>query len=330
MPANKSAVLRYRIIDACLTNTKRRYPTMDFIIRKIEDQIHTSLSDSMFTKDLQNMRMLYGAPIKFDRYNNGYQYTEANFSIKEFPLTLDEIEALDFSTALFQQLKNTRMFKQFESAINKVIEGYRVSAIIGKSEQQILQVEEAIKTEGNEWLDVILKAIVEKNCLKITYHAFGKENKDHEFSSYLLKEYHNRWYTVGYSKRANNILVLAIDRINSVESCNGNYISDNKFIPADFFKYSFGITQIHTAKPQTIVLSFSPDQAAYIISQPLHSSQKVILENENEVQIELKVYVTQELKMAILSYGQEVKVLQPKSLKAELKKVIEKMIINYS
>jgi predicted DNA-binding transcriptional regulator YafY len=330
MPANKSAVIRYRIIDSCLTNTNRRFPTMDFIIKKIEDQIDTSLSYSMFTKDLQNMRTIYGAPIKFDRYNKGYYYTEPDFSIKEFPLTRDEIEALDFSTALFQQLKNTRMFKQFESAINKVIEGYRVSAIIGKSEQQILQVEEPMKTEGNDWLDIILKAIVEKNCLKITYQAFGKESKDHEFSSYLLKEYHNRWYAVGYSKRAGNILVLALDRIANVENCKEKYISDDKFIPADFFKYSFGITQIHTAKPQTIVLSFNPDQAAYIISQPLHSSQKVILQNKQEVKIQLNVYITQELKMAILSYGQEVKVLQPKSLKAELKKIIEKMIINYS
>ena len=330
MPANKSALLRYHIIDSCLTNTLKKYPTMDYIIKKIEEQIGTSLSNSMFTKDIQNMRTVYGAPIKFNRSDKGYYYTEPGFSIKKFPLTRDEIEALDFSTALFQQLKNTRMFDQFENAINKVIEGYRISKIMGKSEKQILQVEEPIKTEGNEWLEIILKAIVEKNCLKITYQAFGKDKKDHEFSSYLLKEYRNRWYAIGYSKRAANILVLALDRITNVESCKGRYVADDKFIPADFFKYSFGITQVHSAKPQTIILSFNVDQAAYIISQPLHPSQKVLLQNEHEVQIQLKVYITQELKMAILSYGQEVKVLQPKTLKAELKKVIEKMIINYS
>jgi predicted DNA-binding transcriptional regulator YafY len=303
---------------------------MDYIIKRIEEQIGTSLSSSMFTKDIQNMRAVYGAPIKFNRNDKGYYYTEPGFSIKKFPLTHAEIEALDFSTALFQQLKNTRMFNQFENAINKVIEGYRVSKIIGKSEQQILQVEEPIKTQGNEWLDIILKSIVEKNCLKIAYQAFGKESKDHEFSTYLLKEYRNRWYAVGYSNRAENILVLALDRINNVENCKKKYVSDDKFIPADFFKYSFGITQIHTAKPKTIILSFSIEQAAYIISQPLHPSQEVVLQNEREVQIRLNVYVTQELKMAILSYGQEVKVLEPKTLRAELKKVIEKMNINYS
>ncbi len=330
MPANKSALLRYRIIDSCLTNSLRKFPTMDFIIGKIEEQIETSLSGSMFTKDIRNMRTIYGAPIKFERYNQGYCYTEPGFSIREFPLTHAEIEALDFSTALFQQLKNTRMFKQFENAINKVTEGYRVSKIIGKSEKQILQVEEPVKTEENEWLQVILKAIVESSCLQITYQAFGKEKKEHEFSTYLLKEYRNRWYAVGYSKRASNILILAMDRITNVATCKEKYISDDKFIPEDFFKYSFGITQVHDAKPQTIILSFSPGQASYIISQPLHASQKVILENEHEVQTEMKVYITEELKMAILSYGQEVKVLAPKSLKTELKKVIDKMSINYS
>ncbi len=150
------------------------------------------------------------------------------------------------------------------------------------------------------------------------------------FHSYLLKEYRNRWYAVGYSKKGGNILVLALDRIVNIESCKGKYISDDKFIPSDFFNYSFGITQFNRAKPQTIILSFSPEQAAYITSQRLHHSQEVILQNKHEVQIRMKVYITPELKMAILSYGQEVKVLQPKSLRAELKKVIEKMAINYS
>jgi predicted DNA-binding transcriptional regulator YafY len=329
MPANKSALLRYRIIDGCLTNPNRRYPTMDFIIEKTEDQISTSLSKSMFTKDIENMRTVYGAPIQFDRTNKGYRYTEPEFSIKEFPLTHDEIEALDFSTALFHQLKGTRMFEQFENAINKVIEGYRISKIIGKSEKQILQVEEPLKTGGSLWLEIILRAIVEKDCLKITYQGFGKDKTVHEFSCYLLKEYRNRWYAVGYSKKTMNIVTLALDRIGNAERSKGTYISDHDFIPSDFFKYSFGITQVHSDVPHKIILSFSAEQAPYILSQPLHTSQIVILHNEQELQIQLKVYITQELKMAILSYGEKVKVLKPVILQNEIKTIIKKMKMLY-
>ena len=82
MPVNKSAHLRYRIIDACLTNPLRTYPSMEFIISKIEEQLDTTLSDSMFNKDIQQMKRTYGAPIKYDRTHGGYYYTEPDFSIK--------------------------------------------------------------------------------------------------------------------------------------------------------------------------------------------------------------------------------------------------------
>ena len=329
MPANKSALLRYRIIDGCLTNPHRRYPPIDFMINKIEDQISTTLSRSMFTKDLENMRIVYGAPIKFNRTKKGYCYTEPDFSIKEFPLTLDEIEALDFSTALFQQLKGTRMFERFENAINKVIEGYRLSKITGNSTSKILQVEEPLKPEDSGGLDKILKAILNKQGLAITYHPFGKDANVHEFSPYLLKEYRNRWYVIGFSKVTKTILTLALDRIESISVSKEKYVTDNAFNPADFFKYSLGITQQHASKPQTILLSFTPLQAPYILSQPLHHSQETVLETAKELQVTLKVYITQELKMSILSFGENVKVLKPVILQNEIKAVIKKMKMLY-
>lgn len=330
MPVNKNALLRYRIIDSCLTNSMKKFPTMEFIIIKIEEQLGNSISESMFSKDISQMKRTYSAPIKFNRLNKGYYYTEDNFSIREFPLTHDEIDALDFSTAPLHQLKGTKMFHHFENAINKVIEGYRISSILGKSENQILQVEEPVRPESSPWLEIILKAIVEKDVLKISYQAFGKEEKVHEISAYLLKEYRNRWYVTGYSNRVKKILVMAFDRINKIEPCKNNFVNTPDFNSKDFFNYSLGITQVHDAVPEKIILSFTPFQAPYILSQPLHHSQKTIIENETEVQIELEIYVTAELKMAILSYGACVKVLQPASLQKEIREIIEKMAQIYN
>lgn len=131
MPKNKSAVLRYRIIDGCLTNSMHPYPTLESIQQKIASQLDKPISISMLNKDLAAMKEIYGAPIAYHKQRGGYYYSEKNFSISEFPLTGEEIEALDFSTALLQQIRGTRIFQQFENAINKVIEGYRISKIEG-------------------------------------------------------------------------------------------------------------------------------------------------------------------------------------------------------
>ena len=79
VPANKSANLRYKVIDRCLTNSLHRYPTKEYIIEKIEEQIGRQLSDSMFNKDLDAMRNDLDAPIKYCRINRGYYYTEPGF-----------------------------------------------------------------------------------------------------------------------------------------------------------------------------------------------------------------------------------------------------------
>lgn len=314
MPANKNAVLRYHIIDACLTNKQLKFPSMEYIIKKIEQQLSSTLSDSMFTKDLNSMRKIYSAPIDYSRIEKGYHYTEPDFSLSKFPFSHEEIDALDFSTALLQQLKHTPIFHHFETAINKVIEGYRISKIIGKSETQLLQVEEPVKSEDGKWLEPLLKAVVHQECLSLRYHGFGRAEKEHIFSTYLLKEYRNRWYTIGYSAKSKHILVLALDRITAIEKCKEKYIFDNNFTPSDFFKYSFGITQINDGEWETVSLYFTPLQAYYILSQPLHHSQTIISNDEKGLQITLEVYLTPELIMAILSYGANVKVLAPASL----------------
>jgi predicted DNA-binding transcriptional regulator YafY len=324
MPVNKSAVLRYRIIDECLTNTMRKYPSKDFIIEQIEEKTGKEISASMLDKDIKGMKEMYGAPIAFDRLKKGYYYTQDGFSIKEFPLTNEEIEALDFSTALLGLLKGTGMLEHFGSAINKVIEGYRLSKVIGKPESDILQVEEPLKSTDARWLETILKAILERNALAIVYQGFGKEAKDHDLSPYLLKEYRNRWYVIGYSSRAENVLVMALDRIKEINQSKAKYISDANFSPSDFFKYSIGITQVHGLQPQEVILSFTPLQSQFILSQPLHHSQQVIMETADEVRIRLKVYLTHELTMLILSYGPEVRVLGPADLRDKIKNLLIK------
>ena len=325
MPLNKSAFLRYRVIDACLTNPMRKYPDLPYILDKISEQTGSEISSSMFNKDIQAMKRIYNAPIKFDRAHRGYCYTEPDFSIREFPLNHEEIEALDVSTALLGQLKGSRLFHHFENAINKVIEGYRVSKILGKAESDILQTEEPVKSVDGRWLETLIRAIVEKKALLIQYKAFDKEAKEYLFSPYLCREYRNRWYVVGYSAQAKNVRVLSLDRIREIRPAKEKFHSVEGFDGKEFFKYSIGITQVHGQPPVKVQLSFTPAQAHYVKTQPLHHSQEILEDNDQEVLVQLQVCVTQELIMTILSFGTGVKVVAPGSLRTQIKDMLERM-----
>jgi len=329
MPTNKSALLRYRIIDGCLTNSMHPYPSLDAIQKKVEQQLDKSISSSMINKDFAAMKEIYGAPIVYNKTRGGYYYSDPKFSIQEFPLTEEEREALDFSTALLQQIRGTRLFQQFENAINKVIEGYRISKIAGIEQRQFLQVEEPVRPQDSPYLEQLLHSIIHQQPLAITYQGYGREPKLHQFSAHLLKEYRNCWYVVGYSDRGKNLLMFALDRIKDITNSDSDYIRVEGFDPDEFFKYSFGITQIHEAKPEKVVLRFTEFQAPFILNQPLHHSQKVLKQNDDFVEIEYHVYITTELIMTILSYGKEVKVIQPKTLKDRIKATVQEMAAQY-
>ena len=330
MPKNKSANIRYRIIDGCLTNTMHPYPTLEYLQEKIELQLDTTISISMLNKDLAAMKQLYNAPIVYDKARGGYAYSDPDFSIAEFPLTVEEREALDISTALLQQIRGTKIFQQFENAINKVIEGYRISKIAGIEQRQFLQVEEPVRPQNNPYLEQLLQSIIHQQPLAITYQGYGREAKLHQFSAHLLKEYRNCWYVVGYSDRGKNLLVFALDRIKNIAASDAKYIKVDGFNPADFFKYSFVITQIHNAEAERVILRFTTYQAPFVLNQPLHHSQQVIKQTDEFVELEYHVYLTTELIMTILSYGKQVKVVSPQKLANTIQATAQEMAALYA
>jgi predicted DNA-binding transcriptional regulator YafY len=76
-------------------------------------------------------------------------------------------------------------------------------------------------------------------------------------------------------------------------------------------------------------LWFAKAQLPYILSQPMHPSQKLIASDERGAEIGLDVYLTKELVMTILSYGSDVKVLGPDALIDSIREALEGMVGHY-
>jgi predicted DNA-binding transcriptional regulator YafY len=95
------------------------------------------------------------------------------------------------------------------------------------------------------------------------------------------------------------------------------------------YNYCFGIIAPDDEKPSEIILSFDPFQGKYIKSLPLHATQEIILDNEDELRIRLTVYLTYDFLMELLSFGDTVKVLQPQQLIDELKEIYKRALEKY-
>lgn len=319
MPLTKEAATRYRIIDACLRNRFRRYPTMDFLREKLEEQLGKSFSVSTVQKDIKAMKedeaLGFRAPIEFSRQHQGYYYKDPNYSIS-VPFSEEDVAAIQFAAEVLDQFRNIPIFRNYTDAIGKVLEAVNIGKDLIASDEEIIQFEQGLSRQGSEWISPILQAIRARLAVQFYYTKFGSgETKMHRVDPYLLKEYRNRWYVVGKRNDKGEIATFGLDRVSDLKITSQKFIPESGFSPKEFFKYAFGITT-YKGKPEEVVLSFEPEQAPYLKTQPLHHSQEILKDDSKEFRIRLTVYPTIELKMAVASYGAQVKIIRPKSLLA--------------
>ena len=120
MPANKYALLRYRIIDRCLTNRMRPYPTKEDLRQACEEGLYGSegehISISTIDKDLWAMRneneLGYHAPIVYNAEHRGYEYEDPDYSISGLNLQEQDLQALRFATLTLLQFRDMPVFQQ--------------------------------------------------------------------------------------------------------------------------------------------------------------------------------------------------------------------------
>ena len=125
------------------------------------------------------------------------------------------------------------------------------------------------------------------------------------------------------------VKTFALDRITDLEISNKRFQIPANFNVNEYFKYSFGIISPNEMKPEEVILSFDPIQGKYIKSLPLHESQLILTDNEEELIVKLNIFLSHDFLMELLSFGDSVKVIKPESLISELKTTVKNVLRLY-
>ena len=122
---------------------------------------------------------------------------------------------------------------------------------------------------------------------------------------------------------------FALDRLTNLDITKKSFVYPKNFDLEENYRYCFGIISTNGLEPQKIILSFDPFQGKFIKSLPLHDTQKILVDNEKELQIELTLCITFDFVMELLSFSDNMKVLKPKSLIKEIKEAHQKAFKQY-
>lgn len=322
MPKNYAALERYRIIDRCLKNGGRwNWESLsEEIFHELYKETNMKQPPSRRTimLDIANMksgRLGYVAPIEFDRKEGSYFYDDKKFSITNTPLSRELVEQL---VELKDIIRSYRGFKGFQG-IEEVTA--QLDHILDRQQRKlsaaypIIMLNESQEYTGLEHLDHIMKSIRQRQTMTIRYKPFDKEEMTIKIFPYMVKQFNNRWFLFGYNEQEDAIHIYALDRILDINISLKQIENPPEFNPYEHFRHIFGVT-LNQDEPITEVrFSVKKPRAFYIETKPLHINQKKTQETDEFIEFSVRLIPNKELESELLSYGSDIQILAPQSLR---------------
>lgn len=253
-----------------------------------DDTLNIGFSKRTLQRDLKEIRNVFGIDIEYSKTNKGYYISQ------------NETENMNFQ----------RMMEAFDM-FNSLNLAQDLTPFIHLEKR---------RPQGTENLYGLLHAIKNKLKIKFTYQKFWEEILSQRLvEPYALKEFKNRWYVLAKDTKDNNIKSFALDRLTNLEITTQHYQYPDNYSIEQSYRYCFGIISPNGSDPQDIILSFDPFQGKYIKTLPLHETQEILTDNDQETRIKLKLCLTHDFIMELLSFGNNMKVIEPKKLADEIK-----------
>ena len=320
MATNKHAQIRYKVLDSCFRNTGRNYSFEDLMntcndalaeidpksggisVRTLRDDIAFIESDAGWSADIERVKA---------GKKSYYRYRVPNFSINNQPLNQTELTQINSALEIISRFNGMPQFAWVNEIVTKINNGFEIqddsSSIISFDSNQYLK--------GIEHLGELFNAINGGKAIKMVYRPFKSDHDiDLVLHPYYLKQYNNRWFLFGLNDKYKSISNMALDRIVSFETITLKFIKNKSINFNEYFEDIIGVTMPDKGKLVKIELLFTNEEAPYVLTKPIHGSQKKKKHDENGLILTIEVIPNIEFEKLILSFGDKVKVVSPKKI----------------
>ena len=280
---------------------KSPFESMENLIKYISTNRENKISERTFHRIKATLRNDYGIIVKHSKANDGfYLDEEQSLNVDSFLSHMEIIATAEQISNNLNANNNLLSFIEFE---NKA----------------------AIETIPN--FKTILEAIQQQIPITFNHNSFYHlKVEEYILKPYFLKQYQNRWYVIGETEKGYR--TFGIDRIENITIGTKKFKAKTEEAK-DKFSHVIGLNYMDH-KMEKIQLSFHISQKPYIVSLPLHHSQKEInSDNETTFDIELRIHPNFEFRQQILKYGSLVKVVEPKWLSEEIKEELKMAFESY-
>lgn len=300
MPTKNTIRRNYLIIRRILQND---YPSKHTLLEYMK-RYDVEIGERTFQRDLADIRSNFDIEVIYDEQKNGY--TVQIDSTPEFDKLLYFIGLAESSDIILSTIKDK----------NKLL--------------QYLSISPNTHAKGVENIGCLLRAIQCQLTIHFSHLNYKTtESKDYTVHPYLLKEFGGMWYLFAFVNDLKSFRTFGLDRISNLVITDEQFQRDKALeLTAEKFNQVYGLiyepNNNQNAAIEKVELRFSNTKLYYLKALPLHHSQTI----DGNI-ITLHLIVNPELENKIISYGEQVEVLSPLSLRNRIKERLQQALSQY-
>ena len=228
-------------------------------------------------------------------------------------------------TGKYELHRHKNLYGEDDSLFDYLLSAYHIE---GMSELALKHRDKIILTEaptGVENVQIILEAIDKKRGIECDYYSFNKKSvKQQKLIPYFLRTWENRWYLVAEpDNHHHGQSVFALERMDNIRLTEEKMIPSKNITADEYFDGSFGVNHSDDQKPERILIKVYNTQVEYVKALPIHESQKEIEATDEWSIFEYRIIPCFNFYQQLLWHREKIEILEPQSVRDEMKKIVE-------
>jgi predicted DNA-binding transcriptional regulator YafY len=267
---------------------------------------------------IAELRDQLGAPLEQDADGRGFFYDRALAGSFELPglwISPEELQALLTARHVLGNVQPGLLEEELDGVqqrINQLLD--RQGLDLSAQPERIQIRKDAGRPVPGELFETVLKALFRRHRLRLHYHGRRRDDlTEREVSPQRLIAYRDRWYLAAWCHRAEGLRSFALERIRDMDMLDEESLELEAEVISEHFDQAFGI--FSGPAEQQAVLKFNPESARWAADEAWHPEQRSDWQTDGSWVLRIPLGHPRELIMSILSYGADVEVLEPESLR---------------
>jgi predicted DNA-binding transcriptional regulator YafY len=314
-----------------------------YLLRQLEDSPGRSLSDLVdnvpadypknprtVRRDLEALEAV-GFPLVIERHNGQtrWRLIEGFHDIPALGFSATELMALLLGRNLLKPLEGTEISESLNSALSKA-----AAALPPQGHEYVRAMEQMFSVglgphknyrKHRHAVDLISQAIDKRCTAQMRYFSASRNNTSRrEVDPYFLRFAGGGLYLIGHCHLRKEVRMFAVERIRSITLTDHPYQMPLDFKVDEYVQDALGI--MRSGRRIEVELLFSKKAAVWVKDKKWHPSQETSLSKHGRLKMILKVADNNELVGWVLSFGSQVHVARPETLRQRVKEEAKKIL----